>query len=561
MTTVISKLGSNASGTVGVDLARLLETRLLAQANSGGGKSWLLRRLLEQTAGKVQQIVIDPEGEFATLREKFDYVIGAHQGGDALTHPRTASLFARRLLETNVSAILDIYDLKAYERQQFVRNFLEALVNSPRRLWHPVLVVLDEAHVYAPEKGRAESTSAVIDMATRGRKRGFCLCLATQRLSKLHKDAAAEMINKLIGRTGLDIDVKRAADELGMTSREAMNRLRQLGAGEFYAFGPAISHAVTKVKIGPVSTPHPELGKRLMVEPPAPSSRIRKVLRELVDLPKEAEEEARSLDDLRKQVTALKGKLTEAEKRVQQAGTPEAEVTKRERAAERRGREQAIADGKVRNKADDKATMALRQIAGLATKALGQAESRPKREARQRMAIPEDVTSRPVHVTPEIGSLRKGAVKILAELAARAPAGYSKPQLGTLTRYSHKGGTFNTYMSNLRHGGLIEERDGLVFASDTGIEALGDQVPEAPTSHEEAMRQWSKALRAGAYRMLETVVGAGAEGINRQDLAYAVEMTATGGTFNTYLSDLRRNGLIADRNAVAIANDILFPEA
>jgi hypothetical protein len=45
-------------------------------------KSWLLRRLLEQTHGHVQHLVIDPEGEFASLRERFDYVHAAKSGGD-----------------------------------------------------------------------------------------------------------------------------------------------------------------------------------------------------------------------------------------------------------------------------------------------------------------------------------------------------------------------------------------------------------------------------------------------------------------------------------------------
>lgn len=114
-----------------IDLPALLETRLLVQANSGGGKSWALRRLLEQTAPHVQQLVIDPEGEFSSLREKFDYVIAAPHDGDALASPATASLLARRLLESGSSAILDIYDLKAHERTLFVRRFLEALVNTP----------------------------------------------------------------------------------------------------------------------------------------------------------------------------------------------------------------------------------------------------------------------------------------------------------------------------------------------------------------------------------------------------------------------------------------------
>ena len=92
------------------DLAVLMESRLLIQAQSGGGKSRTLRRLLEQTHGKVQQIVIDPEGEFSTLREKYDYVLAAGSGGDALAHPRTAGMLAERLLELQVSAVVDLYE-------------------------------------------------------------------------------------------------------------------------------------------------------------------------------------------------------------------------------------------------------------------------------------------------------------------------------------------------------------------------------------------------------------------------------------------------------------------
>ncbi len=59
--------------SVALDLDILIRTRLLVQANSGGGKSWLLRRFAEETFGKVPLIIIDPEGEFATLREKFGF--------------------------------------------------------------------------------------------------------------------------------------------------------------------------------------------------------------------------------------------------------------------------------------------------------------------------------------------------------------------------------------------------------------------------------------------------------------------------------------------------------
>jgi len=236
-----------------IDVDRLIISRLLIQAGSGGGKSCALRRVLEQTAGLVQQIVIDPDGEFASLREKFDYVIAAPQGGDALAHPKTAALLARRLLETGVSAILDIYDLPKRDRQSFVRIFCETMMDAPKSLWHPVLVVIDEAHVYSPEKDEAEASSAVIDLASRGRKRGYALVAATQRISKLSKDCAAELHNKMIGLATLDLDVKRAAFELGLPPAEAMRVLRSLEPGEFYVVGPAFGReAPRQVRVGSV---------------------------------------------------------------------------------------------------------------------------------------------------------------------------------------------------------------------------------------------------------------------------------------------------------------------
>src|SRR2546421_6654175 len=275
--------------SVHIDLPTLLDTRLLIQANSGGGKSWLIRRLLEQSHGKVQQIVIDLEGEFSTLREKFDYIL-AGKNGDTPAEPRSAGLLGRRLLELNVSAIIDLYELSQYERKRFVKLFLEALINAPKQLWHPVLVVIDEAHVFAPEKGQSEAMGAVIDLATRGRKRGYCAVLATQRLSKLHKDAAAECNNKLIGRTNLDVDMKRASEELGFTTKDQAIALRNLAAGEFYAFGPAISPNVINVTIGSVETTHPKAGSRIYTGSPIPpTEKIRKILGEMKDLPQEAE--------------------------------------------------------------------------------------------------------------------------------------------------------------------------------------------------------------------------------------------------------------------------------
>jgi DNA helicase HerA-like ATPase len=71
-----------------LDLPALVDTRLLIQANSGGGKSWLLR-LIAERAG-IQTIVLDNEGEFASLREAVDVLlVGA---GGELTADRSRPL-------------------------------------------------------------------------------------------------------------------------------------------------------------------------------------------------------------------------------------------------------------------------------------------------------------------------------------------------------------------------------------------------------------------------------------------------------------------------------------
>lgn len=541
-------------GSVPINLPVLLESRMLVQANSGAGKSWTLRRVLEQTASGVQQLVIDPEGEFASLREKFDYIVCAPHDADAVATPQTAAALARALWESGSSAILDIYELKAHERVLFVRRFLESLINAPKKVWHPTLVAIDEVQMFAPQQGSAESLPAVIDLASRGRKRGLALVAATQRLSKVHKDVAAELLNKIIMRTGLDVDVQRAADELGMSRAAAMTALRDLLPGDAYVFGPALTRGVQHTRIGPVVTSHPKTGQRGMVAPPPPSAAVLKKLAKLEGIQREAEQEVKTVETLQAQVTDLKRRLTLAEKA--QTGVPEAEVQRRIREA-------------VAVAAPAGSTVSKALIAGVEKIAAGlqvvQAEL---------AGTPVDIVPRartvvrgpaaPVQAGPvptaSVQGLRAGAVRILQELAARAPAGYSRPQVGALTQFSHKGGTFTTYLGDLRRAGFIEERGGLVYATEAGITALGDQVPKAPTSHDEAMALWRKALRSGAFTMLEAIVAAGPGGISREDVAAAVGMTASGGTFTTYLGDLRRNGLITERDKRCTANDILFPK-
>src|ERR1700712_5369889 len=262
-------IGDSGSGPVTMDIEELLATRLLVQGNSGSGKSHLLRRLLEESAGIVQQIVIDPEGDFVTLAEPFGHIVidGAAYSGTELTR------LAARVRKHRASVVLALDGLEIEAQMRCAAQFLAALFDSPREEWFPALVVVDEAQLFAPaaagevsDELRRLSLAAMTNLMCRGRKRGLAGVIATQRLAKLAKNVAAEASNFLMGRTFLDIDMARAADLLGMERRQA-ETFRDLERGQFMALGPALSRRPLGLRIGPTETTPRNAIPRLMPMP------------------------------------------------------------------------------------------------------------------------------------------------------------------------------------------------------------------------------------------------------------------------------------------------------
>ncbi|MDF8333865.1 helicase HerA domain-containing protein [Novosphingobium cyanobacteriorum] len=274
-------IGTDRSGVpVKVDIEELLATRLLVQGNSGSGKSHLLRRLLEESASLVQQVVIDPEGDFVTLAEPFGHVV---VDGSAYDQAEIAKLAARiRTHRASVVLALDGLDLEAQMRCAAV--FLNTLFDAPRDEWYPALVVVDEAQMFAPaaagdvsDEVRRLSLAAMTNLMCRGRKRGLAGVIATQRLAKLAKNVAAEASNFLMGRTFLDIDMARAADLLGMERRQA-EAIRDLERGHFLGLGPAIARRPVGVRIADVQTRARNVVQGLMPLPSAAGSDMESLL-------------------------------------------------------------------------------------------------------------------------------------------------------------------------------------------------------------------------------------------------------------------------------------------
>ncbi|TDG31793.1 ATP-binding protein, partial [Paracraurococcus ruber] len=263
-----------------LDLEELLATRLLVQGNSGCGKSHLLRRLLERSAPFVQQAVIDPEGDFVSLADRFGHLVV-----DAASHTEASLAQAgERVRQHRVSVVLNLEGVDVEAQMRRAAAFLDGLFAAERAYWTPLLVVVDEAQLFAPaggvevaEEARRAALGAMTDLMCRGRKRGLAGIIATQRLAKLAKNVAAEASNFLMGRTFLDIDMARAADLLGMEKRQA-EMFRDLERGRFMALGPALARRPLAVRIGEVETESRGAGPGLMPLPETPPEAARALI-------------------------------------------------------------------------------------------------------------------------------------------------------------------------------------------------------------------------------------------------------------------------------------------
>jgi hypothetical protein len=542
-------IGQTAEGKhVGFDLDMLITTRLLIQANSGAGKSYLLRKLMEQLFGHIQVICLDPEGEFATLREKFGFVL-VGKGGETPADPRIAADVAEKLLELRAPAVCDLYEMKPSEQHQWVQNFLHALIYAPKKLWHPAIIIVDEAQMFCPQEGESVASEAMVELTTKGRKRGFCAVWATQRLAKVDKDATSMLLNRLVGGTFEDVDVKRALDLLSVLpeeKREMKQELRVLDPGWFYAFGRAVSKERVLFKVGKVETSHPKPGssKHAAEPPPAPEA-VAKLLPSLADLPQAAEEKARTLAEMKKQLHALQTE-NRSLKRQQATDAPHAidsQAVKRQMQAAAR-EVVAARDQQWLSAVHDYMKRAETQVTDLARKLILSANARfdpPAALPPQRPAPPARVTQAPN------GKLSAAQTRILSRLVelleARGVERVPKAQLAAWSEYSPTGGGYANYLGGLRSMGLIDyPAPGLIAITDTGRELASPA--EVPATSNQMLARAKSVLNGSEARILEAAWKVYPQAISKADLAEQTGFSHEGGGYANYLGHMRSLGFI-----------------
>ncbi len=554
------RIGETEHGDpVKVDLETFVGTRGVFIANSGGGKSYALRTLVEQSAKHVQWILIDPEGEYSSLRQMFPEMLLIGKEGELPVDVRSAKLLARKIMENRVSTIVDLYSLLEI-RAAWTAEFIAALINLPRDLWSPVVVAIDEAHRLAPETptGNREereqlnrSRRAIIMLADSGRKQSRGAIIASQRVSKLAADARAELRNRFIGLTVQDLDRDRAADDLGFTKAQA-RELRDLNAGEFYVYGPAFVNlkGIVKIKFDLPQTKHPKPGSQRLLDVPPASEALKLIVTQIGDLPKQAEEEAHDLAAAQRRVVQLERELKARPVQVQ---------PKVERIVDR-VEVPIFKDGEVarlQNVSDQLVTVGnqlvvvSREITGAIQAA---ARIRPLPASATITKVHQAAPAAPAPSPASDLRLPKAERSILTVLA-QYPDGRTLNQVALLAGYAVGTGGFNNAIGALRSKGYIHGGKDQLRITEHGYEALGPVEP-LPTG-QALIDYWRGKLGKAERAAFEVLVRIYPDEIDRDALAAEAGYTPGTGGINNAISRLRTLELAVGRARLR-ANETLF---
>ena len=553
-------IGTAADGeAVTVDMDEVVGSHIGIIANSGGGKSGLVRRLLEETHGKIQHIVLDIEDDFYTLRERFDYVIAGGDGADIPATLHNPEKLALEALTHRFSLIVQLNDL-GEDAAEFVGRFLTAMISAPRALRGPCLVVVDEAHHFAPSDGSTPASRGVKALTGQGRKRGFTAVIASQRLSKVSADVRGDLNNWMLGRVGQTLDRNLIADQLGFTAAEGRAKLR-MEKREFWAFGPAIAVEPTLFTVASVQTTMVKSGQAKVPTPPAPEA-LREILAAMakaavpdhvvdvtamVEGPGQEREWSALIadrDEFEKRATIAEQDRDAFERRALAAEDLLAGMVSATRLFEEAWREAGEMWGYVdvhvhgadahleangwtkpgerdidaeTGCADDQA------FAGTPVEVVRAAAERiAKQVAEPRKTVPAGAGR---------GGAPKAAVEMIDLLDRVNPAKLTWPQVAQMTGRAATGGSFNTARKWMLTSGLILV-DGEYIRS-----AQPDPIG---MTRESALRLWKSVLVGVAPRMIAALEH-GPQTV--ADLAKNLGAAPRGGSWNTGLAQLRRNGV------------------
>lgn len=217
------KLSPQISGWVG--------TRTSVLGISGGGKSNTVAVLIEELAPHIPMSIVDPEGEMWSLRQQLDLlIVGKSENVDIEIQPHQAEVIARFSVEHRVSVILDLFDYTDDEAEQTVLNYVTGIWEAVKHNKRPYHLVVEEADEFMPQP--LPKGSIWKRIASRGRKYGLGMIIASQRSAKIDKNVLTQCDHAILHRVSHPRDMAVYKDIIPQNPKVVEQKVQNLETGD-----------------------------------------------------------------------------------------------------------------------------------------------------------------------------------------------------------------------------------------------------------------------------------------------------------------------------------------
>ena len=553
-----------------------LDDRLGFIGTSGSGKTYNAGTAIEilLASHHARVVIIDPLGVWWGLRlladgkksSGFNVVIFGGEHADLPLNEQAGALIGETAATMAESCIIDLSKLPSRSAERrFMVAFLETLYRKAGG--EPFHLIVDEADLFAPQRPQAGDEVLLGHMENivrRGRVRGFIPWLISQRPAVLNKNVLSQVDGLLAfkltasqDRDALDAWIEGQADKAhGKAIKDALPTFK---VGEGLVWLPA--HGILERRPFPQkvtfdSSRKPKRGEKLHNRKLIPLD-VGKLKDQLATVVQEAK--ANDPKVLRAEVARLTAELAKAAKT---APTDPKTIDD----AREKGYQTGLAEGLNRGENRAKAALAavdarLKDAQAVAGAALEGLDSPAPPPAPKRPiytpALPARV-ARPAATNGSGTAVQRSEQKIIDAIRWWNVLGIAAPshaQVAFVAGYSHKSGTWATYLSRLRSAGMIEGRGDLVLTDD-GLAIVNE--PDTPPTAAMLRNTVLEKIDAPLRRILAPIIRDYPKGLTHAEAAQEADYSPTSGTWATYLSRLRSLDLIEGRGELR-AQGWLFP--
>lgn len=555
-----------------------LEQHISVLGKTGSGKTTTSKLIIEDVVERGCRVcVLDPiKSDWWGVTSSADgkraglpfYILGGPRGHLSLNPVAGAAIGELVATGQLPLSIIDMADFPPGGVQRFFVDFADTLLKKMRGVLY---LVLEEAHEFAPkERAGFERENMAIHfakkLATAGRSKGVRLILATQRTQSLHNALLGSCDTMIAHRFTAPADKKPVVDwlksnldpEQARTVDASMSSLRTgeawVCSGESGVFQ---RHQFPRISTYDNSaTPTNDSAAHEVKTAAVDREKLVAIIGTAI-----AEAESNDPSKLKAEIAKLNRELTNLRSAPRPQSPASASVvvpvlTDDDRKEFRELREQVlgylpqIAEHREILGAIEAGVIELREVLDRALKPLLAPKTKPSGGLPGYAPISKLT---PPNASKVEGGPTGGLRRMMVALAQRGTL--NARQLGVRAGLSSSSGTFGTYLAAGRSNGWISGDRNQITITDEGFAALGtfEPLPEGSA----LCHYWLNQLSGGERRMLQCLCDSG-ETLTAEQLGDLAGISASSGTFGTYLSHLRTLELVTGKRDALRASEELF---